>query len=156
SVDIDYFFGGPRSMERGPQVFLVHCFPGYLIKPHFHRVDQYQVFVRGRARIGKHEVRPVYLHYTDAYTPYGPITFDDSEPASMFTIRGRPDPGANYMPESRDQLKGRAGRTIVAQTRSELRPSSEQLVEEILIEPQEDGLAAYARLAAPGASIEAE
>lgn len=44
------------------------------------------------------------MHYTDAYSAYGPIIAAD-EGISWFTLRNAWDPGARYMPQHRRQLR---------------------------------------------------
>ena len=44
------------------------------------------------------------MHYTDAYSAYGPIVAAD-EGVSWFTLRNAWDPGARYMPDHRRQLR---------------------------------------------------
>src|SRR5215470_18719270 len=66
--------GTPLWVEDTPVGFLTQRPRGDIIPPHFHEVDQFQVVVDGRGTIGKHALEPVTVHYTDAYTPYGPIT----------------------------------------------------------------------------------
>src|SRR5215207_4440094 len=63
----------PLKLGDEPRVFLTRRPPGDVIAPHFHEIAQYQVVVEGKGRIGKHALEPLTVHYTDAYTPYGPI-----------------------------------------------------------------------------------
>lgn len=57
-----------------PQLLLVEQeIPGSQILPHFHTIDQFQVFVDGSGRLGSHVVDPIAIHYTNGYTGYGPI-----------------------------------------------------------------------------------
>src|SRR5689334_9041256 len=72
------YYGKASELLEGPQVFMVD-FPeaGSSISPHFHDVDQYQIFVRGNGRLGSNEAGPMTFHYADAYTPYGPIVGAD-------------------------------------------------------------------------------
>ena len=44
------------------------------------------------------------VHYTDAYSAYGPIVAAQ-EGVSWFTLRNAWDPGAQYMPKQRQQLR---------------------------------------------------
>jgi hypothetical protein len=53
--------------------FLVEKRPGAVTPPHFHQADQFQVVVAGRGMLGDHEFRDGSVHYTDAYSAYGPI-----------------------------------------------------------------------------------
>jgi hypothetical protein len=54
--------------------------------------------------LGVHDIASVAVHYTDAYSSYGPIVAAD-EGVSWFTLRNAWDPGARYMPASRLQLR---------------------------------------------------
>ena len=52
------------------------------------------------------------MHYTDAYTPYGPIVTSE-EDLAFFTIRARNDNGGtHFMPESRARMPRKAGRAL--------------------------------------------
>jgi hypothetical protein len=102
---------GRAAPEAGvlyPMAFLVEKEPHAVTKPHFHQADQYQVIVQGGGRLGTHDVGTVAVHYTDAWSSYGPIVAAD-EGISWFTLRNAWDPGARYMPAAREQL--RAART---------------------------------------------
>ena len=84
--------------------FLVEKEPHAVTKPHFHEADQYQVIVQGGGRLGTHDVGTVAVHYTDAWSAYGPIVAAD-EGISWFTLRNTWDSGARYMPAAREQLR---------------------------------------------------
>src|ERR1044071_6775328 len=94
----------PESGVLYPMAFLVEKDPGAVVKPHFHAADQYQVIVQGGGRLGTHDVGTVAVHYTDAWSAYGPIIATD-EGISWFTLRNTWDSGARYMPAARDQLR---------------------------------------------------
>ncbi len=87
-----------------PMAFLVEKEAGAVVHPHFHQADQYQVVVQGSGRLGVHDIASVAVHYTDAYSAYGPIVAA-GEGVSWFTLRNAWDPGARYMPEHRRQLR---------------------------------------------------
>lgn len=87
-----------------PMAFLVEKDPAAIVKPHFHSADQYQVVVQGGGRLGVHDVATVSVHYTDSYSAYGPIVAA-GEGISWFTLRNAWDPGAQYMPAQRQQLR---------------------------------------------------
>jgi hypothetical protein len=53
--------------------------------------------------IGDHEFSDGAVHYTDAYSAYGPIVAWKSG-VWWFTLRNRWDPGARYMPAEREVL----------------------------------------------------
>ena len=84
--------------------FLVEKEPHAVVKPHFHQADQYQVIVQGGGRLGTHDVGTVAVHYTDAWSAYGPIVAAD-DGIAWFTLRNAWDPGARYMPAAREQLR---------------------------------------------------
>jgi hypothetical protein len=56
-----------------PQILLVEQSPRAELLPHYHASDQFQIFIEGEGKLGKHDVRPVSVHYTNSYTGYGPI-----------------------------------------------------------------------------------
>ena len=60
--------------------------------------------VQGGGSLGKHDIGTVAVHYTDAYSAYGPIVAAQ-EGVSWFTLRNAWDPGARYMPAHRQQLR---------------------------------------------------
>lgn len=103
--------GDPVPPDQGlyPMAFLVEKEAGAVVRPHFHQADQYQVVVQGSGRFGIHDVASVAIHYTDAYSAYGPIVASD-EGVSWFTLRNAWDPGARYMPEHRAQLRAARAR----------------------------------------------
>lgn len=94
----------PSSDALYPMAFLVEKEAAAVVHPHFHQADQYQVIVQGSGRLGIHDVASVAVHYTDAYSAYGPIIAAD-EGVSWFTLRNAWDPGARYMPAQRQQLR---------------------------------------------------
>ncbi len=55
--------------------------------------------MQGSGRLGLHDIASVAVHYTDAYSAYGPIVAAD-DGVSWFTLRNAWDPGARYMPDS--------------------------------------------------------
>jgi len=94
----------PSSEGLYPMAFLVEKQAAAVVHPHFHQADQYQVVVQGSGRLGLHDVASVAVHYTDAYSAYGPIVAS-GEGIAWFTLRNAWDPGARYMPEHRRQLR---------------------------------------------------
>jgi hypothetical protein len=87
----------PEAGVLYPMAFLVEKDPRAVVKPHFHQADQYQVVVQGGGRLGHHDVGTVAVHYTDAWSAYGPIVAAD-EGIAWFTLRNAWDSGARYMP----------------------------------------------------------
>jgi hypothetical protein len=72
--------------QLSPTVFLVEQPPNTTLMPHFHRQNQFQLFVGGGGTIGRKALRPVTVHYAGAYTAYGPLVAGD-EGIRYFTIR---------------------------------------------------------------------
>lgn len=99
-----YVEGNEANDNDLPQGFLVDQPPGSVTPPHFHEVNQFQVFVAGSGRFGKKDAGPVMVHYAGGHTPYGPIAAGP-DGVSYFTLRAAWDPGAKYMPHSRGLLK---------------------------------------------------
>ena len=91
----------PADDALHPMVFPVEKGPGAVTRPHFHQADQFQVVVAGRGMLGDHEFSDGAVHYTDAYSAYGPIVAGKSG-IWWFTLRNRWDPG-------RPVYAGRAG-----------------------------------------------
>lgn len=90
-----------------PQAFLVDMRPSDTIPPHFHAVDQFQVFVAGSGSLARNSdvALPVTVHYVDHHTGYGPV---DSGPQgfSYFGLRAKTDSGPVFLhqPGYREKL----------------------------------------------------
>ncbi len=93
----------PAEDALHPMAFLVEKVPGAVTRAHFHQADQFQVVVAGGGMLGDHEFGDGAVHYTDAYSAYGPIVAGKSG-IWWFTLRNRWDPGARYMPDEREVL----------------------------------------------------
>ena len=95
--------GGIRNV---PQAFLIEMHAGETILPHFHEVDQFQVFVAGSGGMGRQPAATLAVHFAEHHTGYGPINAGP-QGYSYFTLRARSDPGAHYLhrPGYREALK---------------------------------------------------
>jgi hypothetical protein len=148
------FIGRRAETSDHPLAFLVNGPPAYVIPPHFHEIDQYQIFVGGSATLGRHAVAPGSVHYADAYTPYGPITAT-GEGFNYLTLRPRSIIGYHEMPGEGSLLKpvnearGRRGRMMVADIDPALARGT--ACETLFEEP--DGIAAYHLTAQPGEAL---
>ena len=103
------FLGKPGDgggIKNEPQAFLIEMHAGESILPHFHEVDQFQVFVAGSGGLGRHAAGLLAVHYADHHTGYGPINAGP-QGYSYFTLRAKSDPGAHYLhkPGYREALK---------------------------------------------------
>jgi len=87
-----------------PTIFLVEQPPNTTIPLHFHRQNQFQLFVDGSGRIGNHNIQPVTVHYAGAYTVYGPL-LSGAEGLKYFTIRPVFETGALVAKDSRDAMR---------------------------------------------------
>jgi hypothetical protein len=100
-----------------PQVLLVEQqIPGSKILPHFHGIDQFQVFMDGTGKLGHHAVHPISIHYTNSYTGYGPIEAGP-QGLSYYVLRPSFDTlGSQYLhvPEGRANLKPGGKRFFLA------------------------------------------
>jgi hypothetical protein len=96
--------GTPRQAgEVLPMIYLVDQEPNSAIQTHFHQVDQYQVVIGGNGAMGREPLGPITVHYTNAYTGYGPLA-SGSAGLQYLTIRNRWDPGLRPLPEAKDEL----------------------------------------------------
>ncbi len=96
--------GQPRSPgEMSPMIYLVDQEPDSAIQIHFHQVDQYQIVVGGSGSMGRHLLAPITVHYTNAFTGYGPLRAGP-DGLQYLTIRSRWDPGLRPLPEAREEL----------------------------------------------------
>jgi hypothetical protein len=139
----------PDSGKLYPMAFLVEKEPGAVVRPHFHEADQFQVVVQGGGRLGRHDIGTVAVHYTDAWSAYGPIVAA-GEGVSWFTLRNTWDAGAQYMPTARSKLRAARARFQHRETTSApLAPWSEaelgrlSAVEQVTEMATADGMASW-------------
>ncbi len=148
------FIGRRKDTSDHPLAFLVNGPPAYVIPPHFHEIDQFQIFVGGSATLGKHAVAPGSVHYADAYTPYGPITAT-GDGFNYLTLRPKSIIGYHEMPGGGPLLKpvnearGRRGRMMVA----DILPGLPERNARQALFDEDDGVAAYRLSAKPGADL---
>lgn len=106
---MDRVFYKGEWMENGedslysPTVFLAEQPPNCELAPHFHRQNQFQLFVEGKGFLGKECIGPVTVHYAGAYTGYGPILSGDAW-LKYFTIRSVFDTGLTPNTEWREKM----------------------------------------------------
>ncbi len=151
-----YYLEGNEANDTGePQGFFVHQPADAVTEPHFHETNQFQVFVGGSGTFGKHDALPLTVQYANGHSPYGPIVAGP-DGIDYFTLRARWDPGAKYMPGSRDKLiKGNQRQRLVPGIE---RSAPEDLARrfgaefEIVLDAEGDGLVAYMARFGPEAS----
>jgi rubredoxin len=104
------FFRARQDAPDAPSAFLAQYDPGDNSCTHFHAVDQFQILVKGKGRLGRHAVEPYYVHFSRAYTPYGPLQADEHTGWTFMTLRTHFDPGAQRLPGALPKLKQVANR----------------------------------------------
>jgi hypothetical protein len=153
---VSRFFMASAEKPDMPVAFLVEQKAQTMVPPHFHEVPQFQVIVEGHGTLGKQEVRPLTLHYTNAYTGYGPIGAAEDGMA-FFTLRNQFDAGgARYFPAGRSFMKPapkrhRVSGHLVLSDVTALR-SRQNATLDTVFAPEADGLAAWLLRAVPDTS----
>ena len=151
-----HYVAGNESNDNGlPQGFLVHQPPNATTPAHFHEPNQFQVFVGGKGRMGAYPAGPLTVQYANGHTPYGPIVAFD-EGVQYFTLRQRWDPGAKYLPASKDLLRKGNQRTRIKGGIGEAddteRCARRETAVETIFPMEADGLAAWMWRMGPGAA----
>jgi hypothetical protein len=140
------YFGASTERLAGPQAFLIETYPADSeTAAHFHSTDQFQIFFPAEgAYYQRTEIRSPLLHYSDAYTTYGPFGTGGA-PMGLYTLRRRASEITGYMPKDRDKRVRRGWRNVHVDLGPALEPKTTPGTSRVstLIEPQDDGLAAY-------------
>lgn len=143
----------PARETLMPMAFLVEQDPGTTAHAHFHQQDQFQLVVNGKGTMGLHDAGPVTVHFTGAYTAYGPIKADPEQGIWYMTLRNGFDPGARFMEraENRAFLRGIAGRRHREGVAGPL-PAPTAPVE-TLLGPEADGMGSWRYSLRPGEAL---
>ena len=142
----DFIVPEPGDQLR-PQAFLVEQNPNWVLPTHFHRQHQFQVITAGNGTLGRVPVEPLCVHYASPESGYGPLTAG-ADGISYLTLRAVSDQGAWYLPESREVMQRgirkqqEHGKPEKYLSEDEVRGLGAPTVE-VLIAPQESGLATY-------------
>jgi hypothetical protein len=86
-----------------PTISLIEQPANYKLESHFHRQNQFQLFIGGGGTIGSSTLQPITVHYAGAYTGYGPLVAGP-DGIQYFTIRPVCESGALSITEARDQM----------------------------------------------------
>lgn len=86
-----------------PTISLIEQPADTVLGAHFHRQNQFQVFVEGGGSIGPSPLAPVTIHYAGAYTAYGPLAAGP-DGIKYFTIRPVCESGAYPVQGARDLM----------------------------------------------------
>lgn len=106
-LDDSYFKA--EWMESGtdaflsPTVALIEQPPNSVLVPHFHRQNQFQLFVDGSGSIGPSALSPLTIHYAGAYTGYGPVVAGP-EGIKYFTMRSVCETGLVPISDAREKM----------------------------------------------------
>jgi hypothetical protein len=151
------FFGEPAGRPgEGPQAFIAQTPAGRASHPHFHNVDQYQIFFPALGATYKEKaIDSILFHYADAFTAYGPYASGPGAPSEHLTLRARHSSVTAYVPEERDKLAGihYVRRHVTHSLGAPLALDAGQTAIEALIDPKDDGLAAYVVQAGPHTEV---
>ncbi len=99
------FFKSSAERPNDPAAFLVQYGAGGSSSAHYHIADQFQILVNGEGTFGRHHVAPYSVHFSRAYTPYGPLNSDGGW--GFLTLRASYDPGSTRDFEALKQMPGR-------------------------------------------------
>lgn len=143
---------GPEAVY--PMAFLVEQPAGSVVASHFHESNQFQIVVGGSGSLGRHALQPIAVHYSNAFSAYGPITAGE-EGLQYLTLRNGYDRGARYLPAAREELRGvhRRFREAVADATPPAGPPAEATTETLLAATP-DGLGAWRHRLPPGAPLQ--
>lgn len=138
-----------------PTASLIEQPPDMTLPAHFHRNNQFQLFVDGSGRIGRNPVMGLTVHYAGAYTGYGPLVAGP-EGLKYFTIRPVCESGLVLASDRSQMLRGPKRHSqsahVSIRSLSELRTLA-RISEEELISAEPDGLAAKLVSIPPNASF---
>jgi hypothetical protein len=101
-----------EDSDLGPQAFMVRMFAPAVGPAHFHPVDQFQIFFpEDGATYQRSPIKHPVIHYTDAYSTYGPFAAGERW-LEFFTLRAMHTDEIAFMPEDRDRLVKRGKRNL--------------------------------------------
>ncbi|MES2227321.1 MAG: hypothetical protein V4540_06090 [Pseudomonadota bacterium] len=141
-----------------PTIFLVEQPPNCSVPTHFHRQNQFQLFVHGGGSVGPQALQPVTVHYAGAYTGYGPLV-SGPEGIHYFTIRPVCESGAIPIEEAREKMVRGPKRHMQAGpvdcASSDVLSALREAQVEDVIPAAEDGLGARVHRLPPGGRLDA-
>src|SRR5882672_9375817 len=82
------FFEDKKRDTDDPTAFLVEYDPDRHSNAHYHPLDQFQILVQGKGTFGRHDISPYSVHFSRAFTPYGPL-HSAKEGWAFLTLRSR-------------------------------------------------------------------
>ena len=144
------------DVSQDPHAFLVESTHEDSFATHFHRVDEFQVVVRGGGTMGKHTLVPGLVHFARADTPYGPIGVA-GDGLQFLTLRPCKDgSGAHFFPKGKEMLESITDRDPwQVSEHAAFEKTSAVALRPFAKIRDERGLAAYSLALAPGAKTTA-
>lgn len=144
--------------KLSPTAFLVEQPPNCELLPHFHRQNQFQLFVEGSGVIGREALGEVTVHYAGAFTGYGPL-LSGAEGIKYFTIRAVCESGFTPNSEAKEKMVRGPKRHAKSEPVPPLGPDAlaalKQAEHLTMIETGEDGMGSHLTRLPPGAVYEA-
>ena len=140
-----------------PTVSLIEQPAGFEFMSHFHRQNQFQIFVGGSGSIGAHALAPVVVHYAGAHTGYGPLV---AGPLGIqyFTLRAVAESGFIPVAEHREKMirgpKRHAQSPQLAVSSAEAMRRLDEIDDSFVIPLCDDGMGARLLRIPPGQAIE--
>jgi hypothetical protein len=134
----DFRENGAAADQRCGQALFADYGPGIALT-HAHPVDQWQIYLTGRARLTRKPVAPVVIQYTDAWIPYGPIEVEP-EGFALLAFWPKPNLETYEMPKDvaliRENLRNKPHRHLLC--RIDLQdPMPSEVRQAVLIEDEQ-------------------
>ena len=143
------FFGSRDNPDTNiPLAQINKMDPGLHSGTHYHIRDQFQVILDGKGTLGRHALAPCGVHFSRAYTPYGPLISDAGSGLTFFVMRAHPETGAQFIPEKLDVLNKVPNRQPWQITRKATFPTVQSAAADMMLQAipgmsDEHGLACY-------------
>lgn len=118
--------GDPAPRDCGQALFADYG-PGIALT-HSHPVDQWQIYLTGKARLTRKPVAPVVIQYTDEWVPYGPIEVE-AEGFALIALWPKPNLETYEMPKDvariRENLRNKPRRHLLHHVEPQDSPPAE-------------------------------
>lgn len=143
-----------KDRDLTPHAFLVHQDPRVVLDRHYHDTAEFQVVVGGDGRLGTHEVMPFSIHYASSQAVYGPLVAGEAG-LDYVTCRAVYQRGLFKFPEERKRMAGgrrsqHMGHVVRTDPHGLAAPAAA-----VVIDPTDDGLAAWSLRIPPGTEASA-
>jgi hypothetical protein len=111
----DFRDTGDTARQVCGQALFADYGPGIALT-HSHPVDQWQIYLAGKARLTRKAVAPVVIQYTDEWVPYGPIEVEP-EGFALIALWPKPNIETHEMPKDvariRENLRNKPHRHLL-------------------------------------------